>query len=202
MNKRTKYTPTNDLSDKILIERFKENDMRAFDKLVLKYQNLIFNLCFRFVGDYDDANDCAQETFVKVYKGLKKYEFQSSFSTWIYRIAINTCKNQLSSKNFKISQKAIRLDNPRNPENSIYTTDIRDKAFNPVKLLEKKEKNLAIQNAISTLPVKQKMLIILRDIEGKSYKEISEITEIKLGTVKSKLTRARRRLRELLRDII
>jgi RNA polymerase sigma-70 factor (ECF subfamily) len=202
MNRRQSKNNNIEFSDKVLIEHFKKNDAKAFSKLVLKYQNMIFNLCFRMIGEYDEANDCAQETFVKVYKNIKKYEYRCSFSTWIYRIAINTCKNKLSSKSFKQSRDYVRLDNPHSPENVIYNSEIRDNAFNPVELLEKKEKSELIQKAINELPSKQKTLVILRDIEGKSYQEISEITELKLGTVKSKLTRARANLRELLRDII
>ncbi len=202
MNRKKSITYNTDTADRHLIRKFKSNDIRAFDELIMKYQDMIFNLCFRLIGDYDEASDCAQETFVKTYKNIDKYEFRSSFSTWLYRIAVNTCKNYLASRTFRIKKNSLRLDNPYSPENSIYTTEIRDRAFNPVKLLEKKEKSEAIQKAIDTLPPKQKLLIVLRDIEGKSYNEIVEITDIKLGTVKSKLTRARQHLRSILKDSI
>jgi len=87
--------------DSVIIKAFLAETPGAFDKLVLKYQDMIFNVCYRILGDYEDADDCAQETFIKVYRSLKSFRFESGFSTWIYRIAVNTCKNKLSSMKYR-----------------------------------------------------------------------------------------------------
>ena len=188
--------------DKKLINAFLEEDMTGFDKLILKYKDKIFNLCYRFMNDYDEADDAAQETFVKVYRNLKKFRFESSFSTWIYRIAVNTCKNKMSSLNYRINQQMIRLDKPKTSNNGVYPMEIEDYTHSPERLVERKEKQHIIQKAINSLPVKHRRLVVLRDIEGLSYEEIVEITGNKLGTVKSKLARARELLRKKLKGVI
>ena len=93
-----------------LVKAFQAEDKSAFDKIVLKYKNKVFNLCYRFVGDYEEANDSAQEAFVKVYCSLKKFRLESAFSTWLYRITVNTCKNKLTSLEYRYKKKAHRED--------------------------------------------------------------------------------------------
>ncbi len=188
--------------DRRLAQSFKEGNSAAFDKLVFKYQDMIFNLCYRIIGDYDEANDCAQETFIKIYRNLNKFKFRSGFSTWAYRIAVNTCKNHLSSSVFRFTRKMVRLDSPGNPGDSPDKIDVRNGKSNPEKLFDRKEKAQDIQRAIDALPGLQKIVVVLRDIEGKSYEEIAGVTGMKIGTVKSKLSRARQHLRDDLRGII
>ena len=190
------------LEDERLINDFQADKTVAFDKLVIKYTDKVFNLCYRLLGDYDEANDCAQETFIKVFRNLQKFKFKSSFSTWLYTIATNTCKNRLSSLEYRSNKKTVRINNPVGTEEIGKTLEISDNSFNPEAKFERKEREKIIQNAIDTLPQNQKMLIILRDVEGKSYEEIVEITGLRPGTVKSKLARARHHLRGLLRGAI
>ena len=191
-----------------LIKAFLENadNRTAFNRLVLKYKDMVFNLCFRLLGDYDEANDCAQEIFIKVFNNLKSFKFESSFTTWLYRISVNTCKNNLSSLTSRMKKKMMSLDNPGNDLESSnisnYKIDVRDNLNNPAELYDKKEREIIIQNAVDSLKGKEKMLVILRDIEGKSYEEIAAITELNMGTVKSKLARARQELRDKLRGVI
>jgi len=189
-----------------LVRAFQANDYTVFDRLVIKYQDMVFNLCYRMLGDYDEANDRAQETFIKAYRNLKNFKSKSSFSTWIYRIAINTCRNYLSSSVYRMNKKMIRLDNPGNTSLSMgknsRAIDVYDNSSDPSRVFEKKEKERVIQKAIDSLPSKQKILIVLRDIEDKSYEEISEITTLKIGTVKSRLSRARQHLRRKLGGVI
>jgi RNA polymerase sigma-70 factor (ECF subfamily) len=187
--------------DAKLIEAFKGGDKAAFDKLVLKHKNKLFNLCYRFLGDYQEANDSAQETFIKVYESLKKFRFQSAFSTWLYRIAVNTCKNKLKSSAYRQKKRMVSLDNPGSPDKSQPAMEIQDETYSPVKELEKKERMRMVQEAIDTLPTEQKAVVTLRDIEGLSYEEIVEITGFNLGTVKSRLARARLDLRKKLRSV-
>ena len=200
MNKEAENKRSPETTDNKLIQDFLKGKTKAFDKLVVKYQDVIFNLCYRMLGDYDEANDCAQKTFIKVYKNVKKFEQKSAFSTWIYRIAVNTCKNVLSSSNYKRKMKMIHIDKPINEDGKML--EISDRSFNPDRIFEKNEKQRKIQEAINKLPHKQKILVILREIEGKSYEEISNITGMKLGTVKSKLSRGRINLRDKLKEVI
>ncbi len=188
--------------DKVLVEDFHAEDAVAFDKLVLKYQDMIFNLCYRLIGDYDEAHDCAQETFIKVYRNLNRFKFKSSFSTWIYRIAVNTCKNYLASSAIRMKRKMIRIDNPGRPGDGMQSIDIHDRSSNPAILFERREKERDIQRAIESLPRNQRILVVLRDIEGRTYEEIVTITGLKSGTVKSKLSRARQNLRERLKEVV
>ena len=191
------------MDDCQLVRDVQADNRAAFDRLVLKYQDRIFNLCFRMLGDYDEACDSAQETFIKVYRNIHAFKFKSAFSTWLYRIAINTCKNNISSLSYRMRKKSVRLDAPaKNMDDDNGPIEVRDDSSNPANIYEKKERDVIIQKAIESLPAKQRMLVVLRDIEGKSYEEIVEITGLKEGTVKSKLSRARQGLREMLKGVI
>jgi len=195
----TKPYPVPD-EDKELIRSFNAGSKRAFDSLVLKYKDRVFNLCCRFLGDLEEADDSAQETFIKVYRSLKKFRFESTFSTWLYRIAVNTCKNKLSSLKYRRNRKMVRLDNGREGERR--TNTLIDESGSPEKKLEKKEREILIQQAIDSLPEDFKSVVVLRDVEGLSYEMTARITGYNIGTVKSKLSRARERLRKKLGESI
>lgn len=198
IEKTTGASGNKDIDDSDLVNSFKEGNTIAFERLVIKYQDRIFNLCFRFLGNRQEAEDIAQEIFIKVFKALKRFRSESSFYTWIYRITINTCKNRIKSLDYRRSKKNITLDDERDPKyNSESFTSGVDS--NPDQIIEKKERIKLIQNAIKDLTYDHRAVIILRDIEGFTYEEISEITGHKLGTVKSKLSRARNDLREKLK---
>lgn len=188
--------------DADLISAFKSGNTRAFDQLVLRYKDRIFNLCYRSLGDYQEAYDTAQEIFIKVYKNLHSFRSEASFLTWLYTIAGNTCKNRLKSLEYRYRSKKVSLNNPYNQENGNEERDIEDESGSPLVALEEKEKMKIIQGAIDSLPAEQKLVVILRDIEGLSYDEIINITGHRSGTVKSKLARARLALREKLRGMI
>jgi RNA polymerase sigma-70 factor (ECF subfamily) len=183
--------------DSALIESFLAGDERAFDLLVNRYKNKVFNICFRMLGDYEEANDSAQETFIKVFRTLKGFRFRSSFSTWLYRITVNTCKNKLSSLKYRFNRMMVRLDKP-NPKTG-GSIEVQSKGTNPHNSLERRERELFIQRALDSLPKEQKMVVVLRDVEGLSYEEVARVTGLARGTVKSKLSRARDRLREKLK---
>lgn len=175
-------------------------DRAAFDSLVVMYKDLVFHMCFRMLGDYQEADDTAQEVFVKVYTNIKRFRFESAFSTWLYRITVNTCKNKLVSPEFRHKNKMIRLSNPTQDSDSFI--DIEDERQSPLTALENKERSTVIHKAIQKLPEEQKIVLVLRDIQGLSYKEIVSITGLKSGTVKSRLTRARLALRQQLKGVI
>ena len=93
-----------------LVKRFQDGEERAFDELVLRYQDTVFRICLRFFRDYEEARDCAQDTFVRVYRSIGRFRFESKFSTWLYRITVNTCKNTLSSRQYRKRRETISLD--------------------------------------------------------------------------------------------
>ena len=185
-----------------LIRNFQSGEKSAFDQLVNRHKDRIFNLCYRMLGDYNEANDYAQETFIKAFKSLKGFRFESSFSTWLYRIAVNNCKNRLNSLEKRYQVKMISIETPKYTGENNPFFEIRDDSPSPANGLERKEKAVLIQTAINSLPAEQKMVVILRDIEGRSYEEIAETTGLALGTVKSRLARGRMELKIKLRKIL
>jgi len=187
--------------DHELVKSFQSGNRIAFDELVLRHKDRVFNLCYRFMGDHQEAEDCAQDVFLKVYRSLKRFRFESSFYTWLYRITVNTCKNRLKSSGYRGIKKSSLLANPEN-DKDYQPMERGDEGKNPIAELEKMERIRLVQNAIDSLPVGQKDVVILRDIEGLSYEEIINITGYRLGTLKSKLSRARHELRERLGRII
>jgi RNA polymerase sigma-70 factor (ECF subfamily) len=188
--------------DQALVGSFQSGNRIAFDELVLRYKDRVFNLCYRFMGDYQEAEDSAQDVFLKVYRSLKRFRFESSFYTWLYRISVNTCKNRLKTSGYKVIKKSTFLANPENINKDCQPMERGIEVKSPIAELEKKERIRLVQNAIDSLPAGQKDVIILRDIEGLSYEEIINITGYRLGTLKSKLSRARHALRERLGRII
>lgn len=174
----------------------------SFDALVLKYKNRVFNLCYRYLGNYEEANDCAQETFVKVYRSIDKFRQDSTFATWLYRIAVNTCKNKLASLEYRCRKKTISLDSPGSSFESDCPLEISDDSYNAAHEIEKREKDQLIQLSIDSLPEDQRSVVLLRDIEGLPYDQIAKVTGFNLGTVKSKLSRARAALQEKLKGMI
>jgi RNA polymerase sigma-70 factor, ECF subfamily len=184
------------------IRAFLNNDRSAFDNLVRCYQDRVFNLCYRMMGDYEEASDCAQETFVKAYKGLKDFRFEARFSTWILTIALNLCRNRLKSMEHRYQQRMVRIDSSPEETGGLVHLEIEDPAPNALAQLARKEQEVLLQKAIDGLARDAKAVAILRDIEGRSYEEIAQITGYNLGTVKSKLARARQQLREKLKGLI
>jgi len=140
--------------------------------------------------------------FLKVYRSLMKFRFESSFYTWLYRITLNTCKSKLKSIRIMDMKKISYMDNQEDRGEDYQALEKGDEDKSPITELEKIERIRLVQNAINSLPAWQKDMIILRDIEGLSYEEITRITGYRLGTLKSKLSRARHSLKEKLERII
>jgi RNA polymerase sigma-70 factor (ECF subfamily) len=198
MNHRIKKPSNSSRADTVLIRAVQTGDMAAFDELVLKHKDRLFNLVYWFLGDYQEANDCAQETFIKVFKSIKKFRLESTFSTWLYRIAINTCKNRIKSSAYKWKKKTVSLET----SNGNPFSEIVNGSPTPAMALEKKERMMRIQNAINSLPEEQNQVVVLRDIQGLSYQDISDITGLNPGTVKSRLARGRLALKNQLKGRI
>ncbi len=188
--------------DIILIHAFMEGDSRAFDKLVLRHKDRVFNLCYGFLNDYQEANDIAQEVFIKVFKSIKKFRQESSFSTWLYRITLNTCKNRVKSLEYRFTKWRKSIDNPSAQEEDGATMEIKNGSMSPSERLEQKEQSSIVRGAINSLANGKKTMILLRDIEGLSYEEIANITGLNIGTVRSKLSRARNDLRARLEGAV
>jgi len=202
MNGGTRRPVTSSGDDALLIKAFQKGDKKAFDQLVIRHKDRIFNLCYRFLGDYEEANDSAQEAFVKAYGSLNTFRLESAFSTWLYRIAVNACKNKLVSSAYKAKRKTVSLDNPGNPSDGPLPMEIPYGAPSPLARMEEKEKRVLVQRALDALPTEFKMVVTLRDVEGFSYEDIAEITGLNLGTVKSRIARARTDLRNKLRGVL
>ena len=202
MNEEITHSTGSREEDGELVKAFQVGDRTAFDALVLKHKDKVFNLCYWFLGDRQDANDSAQDAFIKVYRSLKKFRLESAFSTWLYRIVANTCKNRLKSLEYRHKKKIVWLDNPVEIEEGQYSAEIHDKSSSPMINFEKKERMVLIHRAIASLPTEQRTVVVLRDIEGLSYEEIANITGLNFGTVKSRLSRARQQLRDKLKAAI
>ena len=198
MDKEIKKPVGSSDQDAALVRAIQAGDMAAFDQMVVKHKDKLFNMVYWFLGDYQEANECSQEIFIKVFKSIKKFRSESSFSTWLYRIAINTCKNRLKSSAYRWKKKTVPLENPESSEQGNRSYKIQNDSPSPANELEKKERLMMIQKAINGLPQEQNRVIVLRDIQGLSYQEIVDVTGLNLGTVKSRLARARMELRNKL----
>ena len=186
--------------DAELIESFKKGERQSFNRLVLKYQQSILNLCVRYLGNYQDGEDAAQETFVKVYRNIHKFKGESLFSTWIYRIAVNHCRNYKMSFWTKLKQKAVNINGKKGTEGC--KREIKDPEMTPLEELENKRLGKQVIEELNTLNKQHRELVVLRDLQGLSYNEIIEVCGIPMGTVKSKLARARAALKERLKSYV
>jgi RNA polymerase sigma-70 factor (ECF subfamily) len=176
------------IEDNELIRSFLAGDMRSFEILAERYKDMAYNLCYNITGDHDEAMDCSQEAFIKAYRNLHSFEFRSAFSTWFYAVCTNTCRNRLA---LSWRRKRVYIDE-RIMEN------FSDPAPDPENEIIRNEHELMVRRAIAKLPDEERILVVLRDLEERSYSEIAEITGIVQGTVKSRLARARHRLRGLI----
>ncbi|MBD3422168.1 MAG: sigma-70 family RNA polymerase sigma factor [Chitinivibrionales bacterium] len=187
-------------ADKKLIAAFLAGDRSAFNRLVLKHQNIIFGFCARLLGNKQDGEDAAQETFVKVYNNLHTFKGNAHFSTWLYRIAVNTCRNKQRSFWNKFRKKAVAFDPGADDEEYWIVKELEDTSMTPVKELNRRRMGTALSRAIAGLPHQQREIVVMRDIKDMSYEQIAHITRVPQGTVKSRLNRARAVLREALKE--
>ncbi|MFC1504753.1 RNA polymerase sigma factor [Spirochaetota bacterium] len=175
-------------ADEQNITRFLKGDEAGFDNLVLKYQDRVYNMCLRYFNNTADAEDAAQETFVKVYRYIGKFQFRSSFSTWLYRIAMNTCKNRSASSEYRKAKTGVSIDKTNEEDRPV----IRLSSSSSVeKEVERKDRLRGILDELERMPHEMKQLIVLADIQELHYGEVAGITKMKLGTVKSRLSKAR-----------
>ncbi|MBK8464841.1 MAG: sigma-70 family RNA polymerase sigma factor [Chloracidobacterium sp.] len=192
--------PEEKLSDHALIEATKSGDEQAFAEIMSRYRNPITNYLYRFLNDYEEAVDLAQETFVRVYFAIDRYHTQFAFSTYIYRIATNLAISEIRRRKRRKLLSLTGLFQAEGDETTEYQPP--DKRPLPDAELIDGERDQTIAAAIAALPEKYRVPIILRDIEGKSYDEVAEIMGLGLGTTKSRISRARGLLKEKLQHYL
>lgn len=185
-------------SDHELISSHKAGDRIAFQHLVRKYENRVYNHCLRMVNDEEESADLTQEVFLKVYRNINNYEHTYSFYTWLYRITVNCCIDYMRKKRRQLTSYSLSQNLSDEPGSAGREQDIPDEKFGPEIRMQNVELSDVLTQAIGQLSEKLRSIIILKEIEGFSYEEIAEILNCSRGTVKSRLFRARERLKEIL----
>ena len=177
-----------------LVQQAKAGDRAAFAGLVSAYEGKIYNLALRYLGSREDAMDASQEVFLRVFRFLPGFQEESGFSTWIYRIGVNVCKDMLHRR-LKRAEQPLEVPDEEDEGRPLDVPDLR---YDPERIMEGAELRQALSDAILALPEQQREIIILRDIRGLSYEEIALALALEAGTVKSRLFRARENLRKKL----
>jgi len=195
-------TPAND-SDLALVQRVQRGDVRAFDLLVSKYQRRVERLIGRFVRDTDLVQDLAQEAFIRAYRALPEFRGESAFYTWLYRIAVNTANKQLMvlGRDPVITESALAERREREDETSAPPLEQRDEET-PEAVLAGKEVARVVNEAIQALSEDLRQALVLREIEGLSYEEIAQVMNCPVGTVRSRIFRAREAIAQRLRPVL
>ncbi|HEX9118437.1 MAG TPA: sigma-70 family RNA polymerase sigma factor [Anaerolineae bacterium] len=181
-------------AENLLIGSAQGGDLQAFNKLVLMYQGLAYNVAYNLLGNADEAVDATQDSFVKAYQAIGRY-WGGSFKAWLLRIVTNTCYDMLRSRRRHWARCASLNDMLERPESAAI---MRDRAAGPQEQAENHELRQIIHQGIRALPVEQRTVVVLYDVEGFSYEEIARATGMPVGTVKSRLNRARTHLRDYL----
>lgn len=190
-------------TDQMLVERTVAGDQKAFELLVLKYQRRIQRLIGRMVRDVDLVEDIAQETFIRAYRALAQFRGEAQFYTWLYRIAVNTAKKALGDlkRDPLVSESALRGSNGDEDETSSVENELTS-SETPETVLAAKEIAAAVNSAMEALPEELRQAITLREIEGLSYEEISEVMDCPIGTVRSRIFRAREAISTKVRPLL
>jgi RNA polymerase sigma-70 factor (ECF subfamily) len=197
---RSASMPEPKLSDHALIEATKSGDEAAFGEIMARYRGPITNYLYRFLNDYEEAVDLAQETFVRVYFALDRYHTEFAFSTYIYRIATNLAISEIRRRK---RRKLLSLTGLfQSEEDSTVEFQPEDTRIRPDAELVEDERSEVIGRAIATLPEKYRVPVVLRDVEGRTYEEIAQIMELGLGTTKSRISRGRALLKEKLQHYL
>ena len=189
-----------ELDDSGLVAAFLNGQKRAFNILVDRYQARLLNFVYRTTGDRERAEDLVQETFIRVYRHLHRFDQSKKFSTWIYTIASNLAKNELRnrSRNPLILFQAIK----KNWDADQKPLEWEDNTFRPDDLFRKRHLRQMVESAVEELPEHHRVVFVLRELEGKTYEEIAEITSCNLGTVKSRLNRARNNVAQIIAPLL
>jgi RNA polymerase sigma-70 factor (ECF subfamily) len=185
-------------SDTKLVELVQRGDRAAFNMLVLKYQHKVMKLVTRYVRDQAEAEDITQEAFIKAYRALPAFRGESAFYTWLYRIAINTAKNSLMSSRRRLVDYDLDLQDPEDYASQVLLKD----SDTPEGMLLTDEIRQTVQEAMEQLPDDLREAITLRELEGLSYEEIAQVMDCPVGTVRSRIFRAREAIDKKLRPLL
>ncbi|MDO4740748.1 MAG: sigma-70 family RNA polymerase sigma factor [Eubacteriales bacterium] len=176
--------------DNFLIKQAIRGDAYAFEQLMRRHEGRMYSVALRMCGNREDAQDCVQEAMLRIYRALDRFKGQSSFSTWIYRITMNTCLDELRRRKVRASTSLDTL-----LENGWSPTDETD---TPEHRTIEAERRKALSGAIQSLPEDMRSAIVLREMQGLSYEEISDVLAVNVGTIKSRISRGREKLRQLI----
>ena len=192
------------IGDDVLVEQCQQGDISAMERLILKYQNRLYNVILRICSNPDDAAELTQETFVKIIENIGRFEGKSRFYTWAFRIAVNLTINYCR-KNARLGFKSLDSDDTEVGERTSQALRefLRDeKSPDPVGVAQNRELCELVSQTIMALEEDHRAVLVLRDIEGMSYAQIAQVLEIELGTVRSRISRARSKFKEILEAII
>ncbi len=179
-----------------LIKKCQAGDTASFEKLVELYSDRAYAVAFGVMGNPHDAGDMTQEAFIKVYKNIKKFNFRSAFNTWLHRIVKNTCIDEIRKRK---RENTISIDSSFDSEDGEYTMQIADDSPGVQEILENQETSDFLWESLNKLDEKHRLVLVLADIKGYDYNEISDMTGVPLGTVKSRISRGRTKLAEIIR---
>jgi len=176
-----------DGSDTELISSFLKGNVDAFNTLVIRWEKTVYNFILRYVGDEDEAKDICQESFIKVYKNIRKFEGRANFSTWLYRIAINQCNDQLKKR--KQLNYIVDIDLSELDDGMLANYNSRDKEGNdqPDKQYQRSELRRILKNALTLLPDEQRLVVVLKEYQGLKFKEIAKLLKCSENTAKSRM---------------
>jgi RNA polymerase sigma-70 factor (ECF subfamily) len=191
-------TEADPAGDADLVARARGGDRGAFDELVLRHEDRVFNMAFRMLGNADDALDLAQEVFLSAYRALGSFEGKALFSTWLYRVTVNRCRDEMRRRATVKHTRPLPLSAARDGDDP--AGDPPARAASPADAAAVRESHALVAAAVAALPDDAREALVLRDVEGLSYEEIAEILGVPVGTVRSRLHRARAIVRERLRE--
>lgn len=177
-----------------IIRSVLDGDVNAFEKLVLENQKNVYNLALKMLGNPEDASDVSQETFLRAYRSLGSFQGDSRFSVWLYRMTSNVCIDLLRKRKRR-AEVSMTVVNDEDEESEL---EIPDERFSPEQTLDRQERVRAVREGLQKLPEEYRRILTMREIGGLSYEELAEALDLELGTVKSKLFRARKKLCEVL----
>ncbi len=179
------------LPDEVLVRKTINGDLDAFDELVRRYEGKIYGLAYRFMGNHADASDLAQDTFIRVYQALAGFRGDASFSTWLYRIAANICRDELRKRQ---RRRSVSIDEMIDASPANVPT--ADGSYSPEETVQRREVQSQVQFCLNELSSDHRLVLVMREIQGLSYEEIASALQCSMGTVKSRISRARSALKD------
>jgi RNA polymerase sigma-70 factor (ECF subfamily) len=187
-------------SDRELLERCRAGDETAFDDLVLRHQQRAFNIAFQVVQDYEDATEVAQDAFVKIYRNVDNFRWECEFTTWLHQIVVNLARNKYRWWKRRGKQASVSMDSPITTADGEMSLQIADSADAPDVQTVKAEFLELLSQRVDELPPNFRQVLILRNVDNLSYEQIAEVLACSVGTVKSRIARAREMLRESMKE--